>query len=60
MVTDDEGQRAFALVNKATGLALVNKNLITPSDNVVHVSDEEAASPSGHPASPTTIPPSSD
>ncbi|PAN38647.1 hypothetical protein PAHAL_7G186800 [Panicum hallii] len=37
MVTDDEGQRAFALVNKATGLALVNKNLITPSDNVVHV-----------------------
>ncbi|CAL5026939.1 unnamed protein product [Urochloa decumbens] len=36
-VTDDEGQRAFALVNKATGQALVNKNLISPSDKQVHV-----------------------
>ncbi|OEL36525.1 hypothetical protein BAE44_0002457 [Dichanthelium oligosanthes] len=36
-VTDDEGQRAFALVNKATGQALVNKNIISPSDNQVHV-----------------------
>ncbi|CAN6249022.1 unnamed protein product, partial [Urochloa humidicola] len=37
IVTDDEGQRAFALVNKATGQALVNKNIISPSDKQVHV-----------------------
>ncbi|CAN6275997.1 unnamed protein product [Urochloa humidicola] len=36
-VTDDEGQRAFALVNKATGQALVNKKIISPSDKQVHV-----------------------
>jgi hypothetical protein len=36
-VTDDDGQRAFALVNKATGQALVNKNIISPSDKQVHV-----------------------
>lgn len=35
-VTDDEGQRAFALVNKATGQALVNKS-IYQSDGIVHV-----------------------
>ncbi|CAN6228496.1 unnamed protein product [Urochloa humidicola] len=37
IVTDDEGQRAFTLVNKATGQALVNKNIISPSDKQVHV-----------------------
>lgn len=38
-VTDDDGQRAFALVNRATGQALVNKNIVSTSDKQVHVSD---------------------
>ncbi|CAL4899449.1 unnamed protein product [Urochloa decumbens] len=36
-VTDDYGQRAFALVNKATGQALVNKDIPRPADGLVPV-----------------------
>ncbi|RLN30840.1 uncharacterized protein C2845_PM05G18120 [Panicum miliaceum] len=36
-VTDDCGQRAFALVNKATGQALVNKHIPRPADALVPV-----------------------
>lgn len=38
-MTDDQGRKAFALVNKGTGQVMVNKNIPRQEDGLVQVAN---------------------